>query len=297
MSAVWIEAALNGPWGRTRQPLIPVIVEQIVADGIAAAKSGAGIIHVHAYDDATGEQRDDWEIYARIIEGIRGAVDVIVYPTIPLSGSGYAGANAERRFAHVAQLARRGLIEWTVLDPGSVNFVRYDEIGSLGETFIYRNSPDDLQEGIRLAQKHRLHPGYAIYEPGFLRLGAALARRFDAPTPIYRFMFSSEFAWGFPPEPVYLDAYLHLLEDCAADAPWSIAGLGVDITRLAPYALPLGGHIRVGLEDAPWSTDMTNQQWVEAAAGLCTKAGRSLASAADIRAALKGDPAPAAGSG
>ena len=167
MSAVWIEAALNGPWGRTRQPLIPVTVEQIVADGIAAAKSGAGIIHVHAYDDATGEQRDDWEIYARIIEGIRGAVDVIVYPTIPLSGSGYAGANAERRFAHVAQLARRGLIEWTVLDPGSVNFVRYDEIGSLGETFIYRNSPDDLQEGIRLAQEHRLHPGYAIYEPGF----------------------------------------------------------------------------------------------------------------------------------
>ena len=107
------------------------------------------------------------------------------------------------------------------------------------------------------------------------------------PTPVYRFMFSSEFAWGFPPEPVYLDAYLHLLEDCAAGAPWSIAGLGVDITGLAPYGLPLGGHLRVGLEDAPWGTDMTNQQWVEAAAALCTKAGRQVAAADSIRAVLQ----------
>ncbi len=286
MSAVWIEAALNGPWGRKRQPLIPITVEEIVADGIAAAKSGAGIVHVHAYDAATGEQRDDWEIYARIIDGIRGEVDAIVYPTIPLSGSGYAGANAERRFAHVAELARRGLIEWTVIDPGSVNFVRYDQIGSLDEAFIYRNPPADLQAGMRLAREHRLHPGYAIYEPGFVRLGASLANHFDVPTPIYRFMFSDEFAWGFPPEPVYLGAYLDLLENCAAGAPWMIAGLGVDITGLAPHALPLGGHLRVGLEDAPWGTGKTNRHWVDAAVDLCRKAGRQPATAGDIRAAL-----------
>ncbi len=293
MSAVWIEAALNGPWGRKRQPLIPVTVEEIVADGIAAAKSGAGIIHVHAYDAATGEQRDDWEIYARIIEGIRAEVDAIVYPTIPLSGSGYAGANAERRFAHVAELARRGLIEWTVIDPGSVNFVRFDQIGSLEDAFIYRNPPADLREGMRLAHQHRLHPGYAIYEPGFVRLGAMLASHFDVPAPIYRFMFSAEFAWGFPPEPTYLESYLHLLETCAPGAPWMIAGLGVDITGLATDALPLGGHLRVGLEDAPWGTDRTNRHWVDAAVDLCMKAGRPLATPSEIRARLRDGPGAA----
>ncbi len=71
MPKVWIEAALNGPWTRAKQPGIPVAVENIVADGIACAEAGAAIIHAHAYDVTTGHQKDDWEIYARIIEGIR----------------------------------------------------------------------------------------------------------------------------------------------------------------------------------------------------------------------------------
>ena len=39
MPKVWIEVALNGPWGRQRQPDIPVTVEAIVADGIAVHNS------------------------------------------------------------------------------------------------------------------------------------------------------------------------------------------------------------------------------------------------------------------
>ena len=114
MSKVWIEAALNGPWGRERQPGIPMTVDDIVADGLAAADAGAAIIHLHAYDPATGRQKDEWETYARIIEGIKAKADVIVYPTIPLAGSDYASANAQRRFAHTAELAKRGLLEWSV---------------------------------------------------------------------------------------------------------------------------------------------------------------------------------------
>ena len=65
MPKVWIETALNGLWGRERQPAIPISVEEIIADGIAAAKAGAAIIHLHAYDETTGRQRDDWQIHAR----------------------------------------------------------------------------------------------------------------------------------------------------------------------------------------------------------------------------------------
>src|SRR6478672_7069797 len=79
MNKVWIEAALNGPWGRERQPGIPVTVDEIVADGLAAANAGAAIIHLHAYDPTTGRQKDEWETYARMIEGIRAKADVIVY--------------------------------------------------------------------------------------------------------------------------------------------------------------------------------------------------------------------------
>ena len=40
MRKVWIEAALNGPWGRERQPGIPITVKKCISDGLAAAEAG-----------------------------------------------------------------------------------------------------------------------------------------------------------------------------------------------------------------------------------------------------------------
>ena len=282
---VWIEAALNGPWGRERQPGMPITVEEIVADGIAVAQAGAAIVHLHAYDEATGRQLDEWSLYARIIEGIRAKADVIVYPTIPLAGSDYAGSVA-RRFAHAAELARRNLLEWMVVDPGSVAFVRFDELAGSSAGFIYENPLADIRDGMGIAKEHNLHPSFAIYEPGFMRLGAALASAMQTQTPIYRLMFSDEFAWGYPPKPAFLEAYLRLLAETAPGAPWMVAGLGVDIRPLLPIAAEQGGHVRVGLEDAPWGSELSNLNWVEQAVSLVRQAGGEPATAPEIRAAL-----------
>jgi hypothetical protein len=83
----WLEVSLNGPWSRDRQPGIPIAVRDIVTEGIACARAGAAILHVHAYDEKTGRQKDDAELYAAIIEGIRAKEDVVVYPTLPFAGS------------------------------------------------------------------------------------------------------------------------------------------------------------------------------------------------------------------
>lgn len=37
----WLEVAVNGPWSRERQPLIPIAVAEIVEQGIACARAGA----------------------------------------------------------------------------------------------------------------------------------------------------------------------------------------------------------------------------------------------------------------
>ena len=137
-----------------------------------------------------------------------------------------------------------------------------------------------------LASRYRFNPGYAIYEPGFLRLGAQLAREAAAPQPIYRFMFSQGFAFGFPPAEYALDAYLRLLADEAPGAPWMIAGLAVDVLPLAGAAAARGGHVRVGLEDAPFGSKRGNLQWVQAAAREIRAAGSDLASATEVRRAL-----------
>jgi uncharacterized protein (DUF849 family) len=286
---VALEVALNGPWGRERQPGIPITEAEIIADGIACAREGAGIIHLHAYDPATGRQKDDWQIYARLIEGIRKAIDVIVYPTIPIAGSGFAGdlTSAPARYAHLAELAARGLVEWAVVDPGSVNFARFEGIARGEAGFVYLNPGDHIQEGLRICAAHRVRPSYAIYEPGFTRLGAALAgRHAGLATPVYRFMFSDEFAWGFPPAAHHLDAHLALLAEAAPGAPWMVAGLGVDISPLVAPAVAKGGHVRVGLEDAPFGSALGNLAWTRHALALMRAAGAEPMGSADIRATL-----------
>ena len=213
----WLEAALNGPWTRALQPGVPVAVREIVEQGIACAREGAGIIHVHAYDEGSGRQRDDGELYRRIIEGIREQEDVIVYPTLPLAGSPDAPAamGAAERF----------------------------------------------------------------------RLGAALHRQVPrAPLP----MFSDGFAFGFPPREYALETYRTLLLEEAPARPWMVAGLAVDIRPLIQAATALGGHVRVGLEDAPFGHVWSNVIWTRTAASSIENSGGRVAPANEIRRALQG---------
>ena len=287
----WLEVALNGAWTRKRQPLIPVSVKQIVDEGIACVKAGAAIVHAHAYDEASGLQTQNPDVYAAIIDGIRSQVDAIVYPTIPAAGLGARdGAQPARlRFAHVEELARRGLLEWTAVDPGSANFALYDELREDRAGFVYLNPEEDIRHGLKLAMRHGLHPSYAIYEPGFMRLGATLHWRESCPAPLYRLMFSSGYTFGFPPEDYALTAYLKLLDQVAPGAHWMLAGLHVDILPMIPRTIAEGGHVRVGLEDAPWGSDRSNLQWVEEAARQIENCGGTLATAQDVRAALRPD--------
>lgn len=286
---VWIEAALNGPWGTRLQPGIPATVEAIIAEGVNCARAGAAIIHVHAYTEPAKEQTFDWQVYARIIEGIRRQVDVPVYPSIPSTAIGLSPdiAGGQARYRHTHELAQRGLLEFAVVDPGSVNFVdmteRADGVGK-----VYANPEDHIVEGLRHAAEYGFHPAYAIYEPGFTRTGALLAQTVGVrPRAIYRFMFSEGFAWGFPPTTWALDAHRQLLDSCDAGAPWMVAGLKVDIRPLIDAAVRGGGHVRVGLEDAPFGSPLGNLAWVEEAVRLVRAAGGEPASAADVRADLK----------
>ncbi len=273
MSKTWLEVALNGSWGKGRQPRIPVRTADIIAEGIACAAEGAAIVHVHAYNETTGRQEDRADVYARIIEGIRAKADCIVYPTIPSRP-----ADPRGRFAAIEELARRGLIEWAVVDPGSVNV----------DGFVYANPDEHIAHGFGLAARYGFHPACAVYEAGFIRLGSALASRESAlPCPVFRFMFTEGLHFGFPPAEYALDAYLRLLADEASGTPWMVAGLSADVLPLAALAIGRGGHVRVGLEDAPLGSTRTNVDWVRAARKVIERCRSTPASAVDVREALR----------
>jgi uncharacterized protein (DUF849 family) len=174
------------------------------------------------------------------------------------------------------------LLEWAVVDPGSVNIASYDDLREDKLGFLYANPEEHIRYGLDLARQYRFHPAYAIYEPGFLRLGATLYWRCSCPVPIYRFMFSSGYTFSFPPDDYGLTAYLTLMDQVAPGAQWMIGGLSVDVLPMIPRVVTEGGHVRVGLEDAPLGSEHTNVQWVEAAVKAIDNSGGDLAAPADV---------------
>ena len=281
---VWLEVALNGPWTQQRQPLAPVTPERLVEEAVACADAGAAIVHLHAYDDA-GRPREAYELYAPVFEAIRSRRDVVCYPTVPMGPTPSAGpAQARARYDTVARLAAAGLVEWAVVDPGSVTLATTDELADGGDGFLYANSASDVRTGLQLCAEHGLVPSYAVYEPGFLRLGALLAAAAPAsPRPVYRFMFSTAFTFGLPPEEWALDAYLRLLDATDPGARWMVAGLGVELDAVWDVATARGGHLRVGLEDAPLGCTTGNAELVARAARAVEATGRSPAAPAEVR--------------
>jgi hypothetical protein len=56
-----------------------------------------------------------------------------------------------------------------------------------------------------------------------------------------------------------------------------IAGHEVDLRKLIPETVNAGGHVRVGLEDALFGTEMRNIGWVKDAIASIVKDGKMLA--------------------
>jgi 3-keto-5-aminohexanoate cleavage enzyme len=109
--------------------------------------------------------------------------------------------------------------------------------------------------------------------------------------PIQRVMFSDTLLFGLPPGNPAIAAYSALF--AGLGTRWMMAGLDYDIDRWIAPALAAGADIRVGLEDAPHGCKRSNVEQVRDAAAAIARSGRTLATAADVRAGLAGGPAPA----
>ena len=264
---VIITAALTGSRiTKDQTPYIPITPAEIAAEGIAAWKAGAAVVHVHVRDAATGRGAQDLEAFREVTAVLRAETDVILC----LTTSGIPGRNlpvAER----IAPLALRP--EMASFDAGTIQmdaglFVNEPE-------FLDALAADALERGVKLELE--------CFDVGMVATALRYHAEGKIPAPLH-FQFVTGTRHGMPATAAALVEATGMLPP---DATWSAIGVGGAQTPMAMLALAMGGHVRVGLEDnihyRRGELATGNAQLVERAVRLAGELGRPVATPAQAR--------------
>lgn len=286
---VIITCALTGAGDTVgRSEHVPVTPAQIAEAGIAAARAGAAIVHVHVRDPETGQGSREVALYREVVERIRASdVDVIVNTTAGMGGDlaldpqspttfveGTDLVNGVERLAHVEDL----LPDICTLDCGSLNFGE----GSL----VYVSTPDMLRDGAKRIQELGVRVEMEIFDTGHLWFAKELVKEGLVDSPAM-FQLCMGIPYGAPADPGTLAAMVDQLPE---DAVWASFAIGAMQMPWVAQSILLGGHVRVGLEDNLYlrkGVKATNAQLVEQARTIIEAMGAKVATPDDAREILQ----------
>ncbi|WP_245773403.1 3-keto-5-aminohexanoate cleavage protein [Pseudonocardia ammonioxydans] len=293
-STVILEVALNGTTTRERNPHVPRTPDEIAEQALDVLGRGAAIVHNH--NDEPMFTRDGVHAVEPYLDAwtpvLARRPDALLYPTM---AAGARDIPVQRRWAHVEELARRGMGGMTLVDPGSVNVGLLEDgtCPAAAASEPYQNSYADTEYMLARTAELGAAPSISIFEPGFLRTALSLHRHGRVPPgAIVKLYFADRLQFGLPPTPAALEAYLELLEP--SGLPWSVAVLGGDVvgSGLAELAVRRGGHLRVGLEDFAGAGTPSNRELLDGALRVLDRLGASPAEPAAAREILGIPPVP-----
>ena len=298
MKPAIIEVGLNEGTTRAENAHVPITPAEIADDIVASAEAGASIVHFHARDPETGDQRTcDTALYREAMLRVRDAGCAIpMYPTYAPFLSGQVDPLQER-FGHVLELADDPLVGLRIgpLDMGSLNLVMASGGKLLPgadsmplEYSVYENPVPLLRRTLDAYDARGLITMLAVFEPGHLRLTMLMLATGLGSRASLKFFLSDRWLHGPLPDPDGLDDYLRMLERLRGERQieWVCAPSGIGSRAaqeaLLRHALQRGGHVRVGVGDCPVAADgRPNAELVAEAVALARAEGREPASAAD----------------
>jgi uncharacterized protein (DUF849 family) len=279
MDPLIINAALTGmvPM-RDDSPYVPITPDEIIRDVRRCRDAGATIVHLHAREP-NGQPTYTKEIYHEIFTGVREEC-----PELLISGSCSGRRHGEFwQRSQVLEVAP----DLASLTLGSLNFPSQASV----------NAPEMVQ-GLALAMKDRgIIPEMEIFDLGMADYARYLVDREYIVGPLYvNILLGSLGTLTATP-----DNLCTVVRGLPPGTTWSATGIGRFQFQVNALAIAMGGHVRVGLEDAiyyDWESKRlaTNAGLIDRVAKLANAAGREIATPEQMRQILGIDNAkPSAG--
>lgn len=288
MDELILECSLNEQVEKRENPHVPITIDEVVADGLAAARAGAAILHFHARDPETGALlHPGTEVYRAICRGIRAEnPDVLIYPTYG------ASPTPEERFAHLEALAQDPLarVDFATIDPGAVNYADYDPAAkTIGWDYVLSVTHAEVRHFLELARRTGIQFSFTVREPGQIRHVLAYREMglFEGPI-LFKITMSEKHLWGVPPSIAGLRFMTEGVIPAGVPYRWMlfVEGGSKNFVQLCRYAVENGGHVRVGVGDTPryagrW---LTNAEQVAEIVAMARAAGRGVATPKAVKA-------------
>jgi uncharacterized protein (DUF849 family) len=296
MQKLIVEAAINELISKQQNRHVPYGPDEVAATVKDCVDAGLSFLHFHAREPTFGEMRwNEPELYR---DGILKMRALGVPSELPWYPTYLTLDDINQK--HVVALANDPDIrlQMAAIDVGSGNNNDYD---ATTHSF-YRPqqtkawSHDLHKRFFEICREQKLRPYLGIYEPGGLRsIAAYLDMGWLEPPLVLKFFFSVNGPYGMPPNSRSVEMYAEMLEMIFGRTPyvWFIMCYGHTIWELAPTAISIGGHVRVGLgQFHPWRwpdathDEPTNAEQVSRVADMARAVGRPLATPKEAAAAF-----------
>lgn len=259
MKPLIINIALTGMIPTKKDnPHLPVTPREIALDVKRCYEAGASIFHIHARDK---DEQPTWrlETYKEIVGEIRYLVPNAV---ICGSTSGRNWSEIEKRL----EVLQAG-IQLASLTLGSLNF----------PTGASVNAPETIKALAMGMNERGIIPELEAFDMGMISYSKYLIEKGILKPPYYYNLFLGSLG-TLEATPFNLIA---MVQNLPLNAEWGATGIGKYQFEVNTWAIAMGGHVRVGLEDSIYmdthKTDLgTNLRMVERVVKVAKAMGREI---------------------
>ena len=207
-------------------PHVPIEINEIVEQTVAAFEEGITLVHLHARDQS-GMATYKKEIYGQIVEKIREYCPTLV---ICLSLSGRNFNEFEKRSEALELMPDMGSLTLS-----SLNFPKQASI----------NDPEMIMKLANKMKEYGVHPELEVFDLGMINYATYLLEKKLIEAPLYFNIIFGNVS-GMQTNFFSMASALTSLPDRSY---WAFGGIGIQQLKANAVAIAMGGGVRVGLED------------------------------------------------